>query len=167
MPVRPKHFLLLAMRWGITFFNHIVIGIIATAAGLFIGFYFLYIIANWALARFQQRWHMRELWDWAAVPMLLLIFSILSTISQPIGSAFSRPLEHNADIYGLEVTHGINANSQEAAAHAFQVLGELSCPTLIQTNRWCSGMPIILQSMSAYLLPIATIHGAKASSRST
>jgi STE24 endopeptidase len=106
--------------------NHVVIGIAATAVGLFIGFYLLYRIANWAFPRFQQRWHMRELSDWAAVPMLFLIFSILGLVSQPIGSAFSRQLEHNADIYGLEVTHGINPNSQEAAAHAFQVLGELS-----------------------------------------
>jgi STE24 endopeptidase len=106
--------------------NHVVIGIAATAVGLFIGFYVLYRIANWAFPRFQQRWHMHELSDWAAVPMLFLIFSILGLVSQPIGSAFSRQLEHNADIYGLEVTHGINPNSQEAAAHAFQVLGELS-----------------------------------------
>jgi STE24 endopeptidase len=106
--------------------NHIVIGIAATAVGLFFGFYLLYIIANWAFPRFQQRWHMRELGDWAAVPMLLLIFSLISLISQPIGSTFSRQLEHNADVYGLEVTHGINPDSQEAAAHAFQVLGELS-----------------------------------------
>ena len=106
--------------------NHIVIGIAATAVGLFIGFYLLYAIANWAFPRFQQRWHMRELSDWAAVPMLFLIFSLLNLISQPIGSTFSRQLEHNADVYGLEVTHGINPNSQEAAAHAFQVLGELS-----------------------------------------
>ena len=106
--------------------NHIVIGIAAAAVGLFIGFYLLYLIANWAFPRFQQRWRMRELWDWAALVMLLLIFSIMSTVSAPIGNGFSRQLEHNADVYGLEVTHGINANSQEAAAHAFQVLGELS-----------------------------------------
>ncbi len=106
--------------------NHIVIGISATAVGLFIGFYLLYRIANRAFPRFQQRWHMRELSDWAAVPMLLLIFSVISLISQPIGSTFSRQLEHNADVYGLEVTHGINADSKEAAAHAFQTLGELS-----------------------------------------
>jgi STE24 endopeptidase len=106
--------------------NHILIGIAATAVGLFIAFYLLYVISNWALSRLQQRWHMRELSDWAAVPMLLLILSVLGTISQPINSAFSRQLEHNADVYGLEVTHGINADSQEAAAHAFQVLGELS-----------------------------------------
>ncbi len=106
--------------------NHIVIGIVAAAVGLFIGFYLLYHIANWAFSRFQQRWRMRELSDWATLVMLILIFSIMSTISAPIGNGFSRQLEHNADIYGLEVTHGINANSQEAAAHAFQVLGELS-----------------------------------------
>ncbi len=64
--------------------------------------------------------------DWAAVPMLLLIFSLLNIVADPISNAIGRQIEHNADIYGLEVTHGINPNSQEAAAHAFQVLGELS-----------------------------------------
>lgn len=106
--------------------NHIRIGLTAAAIGLFIGFYLLYCIANWAFPRFQQRWRMHELWDWAALVMLLLIFSIMWTLSAPIGNGFSRQLEHNADIYGLEVTHGINPNSQEAAAHAFQILGELS-----------------------------------------
>lgn len=106
--------------------NHIVIGIIAAAVGLFIGFYLLYCIANWAFPRFQQRWRMREPWDWTALVMLVLIFSIMSTLSEPIGNGFSRQLEHNADVYGLEVTHGINPAPQEAAAHAFQVLGELS-----------------------------------------
>lgn len=106
--------------------NHILIGIAATTVGMFLGFYVLYLLANWAFSRFHERWHMRELSDWAALPMLLVILAVLTTISQPIGSTFSRQLEHNADIYGLEVTHGINANSQEAGAHAFQVLGELS-----------------------------------------
>lgn len=106
--------------------NHIVIGLAAAAVGLFIGFYLLYRIANWAFPRFQQRWRMHEPWDWTALVMLLLIFSIMSTLSAPIGNGFSRQLEHNADVYGLEVTHDINPNSQEAAAHAFQVLGELA-----------------------------------------
>ena len=106
--------------------NHIVIGLAAAAVGLFIGFYLLYCIANWAFPRFQQRWRMREPCDWAALVMLVLIFSIMSTVSAPIGNGFSRTLEHNADVYGLEVTHGLNPNSQEAAAHAFQVLGELA-----------------------------------------
>jgi Zn-dependent protease with chaperone function len=106
--------------------NHIRIGLAAGAVGLFIGFYLLYLIANWAFPRFQQRWHMREFGDWTSLFMLFLIFSIMSTLSEPIGNGFSRQLEHNADVYGLEVTHGINPNSQETAAHSFQVLGELA-----------------------------------------
>jgi Zn-dependent protease with chaperone function len=106
--------------------NHIYWGLAATCVGLLIGLYVLYLISGWLLPRVQQRWHIPELGSWAALPMIFLIFAVLGFISQPIGSAFSRMLEHNADIYGLEVTHGLNQNSPEVAAHAFQVLGEVS-----------------------------------------
>jgi Zn-dependent protease with chaperone function len=106
--------------------NHIVIGLGEAAIGLLIGLYLLYRVSGWFLRRFGERWQIRELGDWAALPMFFLIFGIMGFLATPIESALSRQLEHNADIYGLEVTHGINANSQEAAAHAFQVLGELS-----------------------------------------
>jgi STE24 endopeptidase len=106
--------------------NHVVIGLTASAVGLFVGLFLLYRLSGWFLKRFGARWHIRELGDWAALPMIFLIFSILGFIGQPVGATFGRQLEHNADIYGLEVTHGINEYPQESAAHAFQVLGELS-----------------------------------------
>ena len=54
-----------------------------------------------------------------------------SFISMPVESAFSRAQEHSADVFGLEVIHGIVPNSGEVAAHAFQMLGQedLSDPT--------------------------------------
>jgi len=58
--------------------------------------------------------------------MFFLIFAIMGFFSTPIENTVSRQIEHNADVYGLEVTHGINANSSQVAAHAFQILGELS-----------------------------------------
>jgi Zn-dependent protease with chaperone function len=106
--------------------NHIVIGLAEGAIGLLIGLYLLYRLSPWFLRRFGPRWHIRALGDWAALPMIFLILYILGFLATPVAGALSRQMEHNADIYGLEVTHGINANSQEAAAHAFQVLGELS-----------------------------------------
>jgi STE24 endopeptidase len=106
--------------------NHVVIGLCTAAVGLFIGLFLVYQLSGWFLNKFGARWRIRALGDWAALPMIFLIFSILGFIAQPIGATFGRQLEHNADIYGLEVTHGINANPQESAAHAFQVLGELS-----------------------------------------
>jgi Zn-dependent protease with chaperone function len=106
--------------------NHVIIGLALGAVGLLIGLYVLYRLSPWFLRRFGQRWHIRALGDWAALPMIILIFGLLDFVATPLGSTLSRQFEHNADVYGLEVTHGINANSQEAAAHAFQVLGELS-----------------------------------------
>jgi len=57
--------------------------------------------------------------------VLLLIGSVVGFFGEPIGNGFSRMQEHAADVYGLEVTHGMVPNSNEAAAHAFQVMGEL------------------------------------------
>ncbi len=57
--------------------------------------------------------------------MLFLIFGVLNFVADPISNSIGREVEHQADVYGLEVTHGINPDSKEAAAHAFQMLGEV------------------------------------------
>ena len=44
---------------------------------------------------------------------------------QPGVSAYSRMLEHDADIYGLEVIHGVVPDSSRVAAESFQILGEV------------------------------------------
>jgi Zn-dependent protease with chaperone function len=115
--------------------NHIYYGLIGGAVGLLIGLYVLYRVSPWFLRRFGERWQIRELGDWASLPMIFLIFGILGFLATPVDSAISRQMEHNADVYGLEVTHGINPNSQEAGAHAFQVLGELSLD-YPHPNKW-------------------------------
>jgi STE24 endopeptidase len=89
---------------------------------LFLGYHAM----NWSLRRWGTRWSIRGIDDWASLPVLLLAVGIFSFIAQPVMSSFSRILEHNADIYGLEVIHGIVPNSQQAAAEAFQILGEVS-----------------------------------------
>jgi len=106
--------------------NHVRYGLAIGSLGLLIALYLMYRVSGWMLRRFGARWHIRELGDWAALPMIFLIFGIFSFFGEPVGNSISRQMEHNADIYGLEVTHGINPNSQEAGAHAFQVLGEIS-----------------------------------------
>jgi STE24 endopeptidase len=106
--------------------HHILIGLVATILGLLAGLYIVFRMARWTVKRFGPQWQIRALHDWAALPMIFLLGGILGFFSEPIDNAFSRHLEHQADIYGLEVTHGINPNSQETAAHSFQILGELS-----------------------------------------
>ena len=52
-----------------------------------------------------------------------MLFGFIAT---PVISNFTRVQEHQADIYGLEVIHGIIAEPQKAAAEAFQILGEVN-----------------------------------------
>lgn len=44
----------------------------------------------------------------------------------PLGNTISRHFEHEADIYGLEVIHGIVPHPADAALPAFQSLGEVN-----------------------------------------
>ncbi len=75
--------------------------------------------------RMSMNWGIRGLDDWASLPALLLLVSILSFIATPIGSAFSRHIEHQADQYGLEVTHGLTPDSSQVAAQSFEILGKV------------------------------------------
>jgi Zn-dependent protease with chaperone function len=58
--------------------------------------------------------------------VLLLALAVFSFLGEPLSNSFSRVLEHKADVYGLEVIHGIVPNSSAVAAEAFQILGEVS-----------------------------------------
>jgi STE24 endopeptidase len=56
----------------------------------------------------------------------MFLLSLFLFVTTPIASVFSRHLEHQADQYGLEVTHGLTPDSGQVAAQAFQVLGEVN-----------------------------------------
>lgn len=106
--------------------GHIWIGIGLAAGGILISLFLAYHGMNRALARWGGGWGIRGLEDWASLPVLLLAVSFIGFFGQPIGNYFSRVMEHNADIYGLEVIHGIVPDSAQAAARGFQKLGEIS-----------------------------------------
>ncbi len=93
---------------------------------LLVLFYIGYWLAIWLGARYGAGWGIRDLTDWASLPLLVLILSVLTFLATPAFNAVSRHYEHQADQYGLEVIHGLVPNAPIAAAHAFQVLGERS-----------------------------------------
>jgi STE24 endopeptidase len=89
-------------------------------------FYLGYRLANWTVARYGVHWGIRDLSDWASLPLLVLIISVLTFLATPAFNAVSRHYEHQADQYGLEVIHGLVPDTPIAAAQAFQILGERS-----------------------------------------
>jgi STE24 endopeptidase len=105
--------------------GHIATGFLFFAVSLLLALYVIYRGLHWSLDRWGREWKIHGPEDWAAIAVLLLWLEVLSFISSPIVNGFSRMQEHAADVYGLEVIHGLVPHSEEVAAHGFQVLGEL------------------------------------------
>jgi len=104
--------------------NHIWKGLIFTAGLLFVLFYLGFQCLGWILKRWGSGWGIRGPDDLASLPALLLLLSIFNFAADPVSNAFSRYIENQADVYGLEVTHGVIPDSGQAAADSFQVEGE-------------------------------------------
>jgi Zn-dependent protease with chaperone function len=106
--------------------GHVWKGLIFSLVVMLALLYLGYRTVGWVLARWGHRWAINALDDWASLPVLLLLLSVFSFLSDPITNAYSRFTEHQADVYGVEVTHGILPDAAQAAADSFQVEGESS-----------------------------------------
>ena len=93
-------------------------------------FYLGYRLANWLVARYGARWGIRDLGDWASLPLLVLILSVLTFLATPVFNAVSRHYEHQADQYGLEVIHGLVPDAPLTAAHGVSDAGRASRSTI-------------------------------------
>ncbi len=105
--------------------GHVWQGFLLGAAGLLLALYLLFRGLHWAMDRWAKDWKLYGQEDWASLAVLLLLLQALLFVSSPVISGYSRMQEHAADVYGLEVIHGLVPDSEEVAAHAFQVLGEM------------------------------------------
>jgi STE24 endopeptidase len=106
--------------------HHIQRGLIL---GSIFSFFFLWAgfhLARYWARRYGPRWRLASMEDWAAAALVLLVFSILMFLADPLGNAISRWQEHQADVFGQEVVHGIVADPQTVNAQAFQRMGEQS-----------------------------------------
>jgi len=104
--------------------HHVAKGVAFFLVLLLPGFYVAYRLLRWAIARWGNTWGVENQSDWAALGVLLVVLNVMSFFGEPVGNAFSRKEEREADLYGLEVVQGLVPNANEVAAHAFQVLGE-------------------------------------------
>lgn len=105
--------------------GHVWKGLILATLFLLAGLYLIHRTAGWVLRRFSARTGVTELGDVASLPLLLLIFGVFSFVFQPALMAYSRYQEHEADRFGLEITH-----ENHACATAFSkfVQHDLSYP---------------------------------------
>jgi STE24 endopeptidase len=105
--------------------GHVTTGFLFFAVALLLALYIIFRALHWSLHHWGADWKIYDPEDWASLAVILLILQILTFASSPVVNGFSRMQEHAADIYGLELIHGLVPHSEEVAAHAFQALGEL------------------------------------------
>jgi STE24 endopeptidase len=89
--------------------------LLLTFAGYFIG----QRLYERGLGRWGDRWGIRDKADPAALPWLLLIVSAVAFLASPAISGFSRYVEHQSDVFALELTH-----LNEPMATAFRKMAE-------------------------------------------
>lgn len=105
--------------------NHVRNAILFFAASLLFALWLAYRLLNWSLNRWGARWKVYGPQDWGALAVLLLLLEGISFLALPVVNGYSRVVEHNADVFGLEVIHGLVPDSSRVAAHAFQIMGEI------------------------------------------
>lgn len=95
--------------------HHIPKGI-AYSAALILLFYW---IGARLLAWLLPRWGIDSAGNWSSLGLIFLLFTVLSFLAEPAGNAFSRIIEHQADVYGQEVIHGLVPDPQATVVHSF------------------------------------------------
>ncbi|PWA09071.1 peptidase M48 [Pueribacillus theae] len=125
--------------------HHLYLNVIGSIVLTFFGLYFGSKLFHFMLNRYGERLSIRRHNELASLPVLLLIFSLLSFAASPITNAVSRYHEHEADVYAIEMTQ-----DKEAAIHAFQKLtatglSEVNPPLLVKWLRY--GHPTMLERL--------------------
>jgi STE24 endopeptidase len=97
--------------------GHVWTSVLLSSVLTILGLFGAHLLSSFLLARFGAHMGFRQLSDVASLPMLMLLLTLFSLAITPAMLAFSRYHEHEADRFGLELTH-----DNHDAASAFVVL---------------------------------------------
>ncbi len=113
--------------------RHIWKGLACGILLLLAGLWLVHVSAEWLLTRSSRYSGVRELSDIAALPLLVLLLSAAAFLLTPPMLAVSRHFEHEADRFGLELTHD---NHTCAAVFVKFVQHDLAYPNPSPLVQW-------------------------------
>jgi len=123
-PVSPEVLWTVGHECGHYVLNHVRNGVFMMLTSLPLVLYLSYRFLQVMLARFGARWRIPSQHDWGALAVLLLAYTLLNSIQEPISNTISRHIEHAADIYGEEAIHGLVPDPQSAVKNACDNMGQ-------------------------------------------
>jgi STE24 endopeptidase len=111
---KPELLFVMGHEMGHYVLGHVWKTILAVSLLVLVTLYLAHRTADWFLSRFATRFRFDRLSDFAALPLLILLTNVFSLAVSPALLAWSRHQEHEADRFGLEITH-----DNHAAASSF------------------------------------------------
>jgi STE24 endopeptidase len=84
--------------------HHVMQGVLFSSLLVLVTLFAVHRTAGSLIRRYRARWGFDRLADVASLPLILLLVNVFSLVVVPVGLAFSRHIEHEADRFGLEIT---------------------------------------------------------------
>jgi len=92
--------------------HHIYVGIMFFSIVTVLAFSCLRWALDWTLQRWGEKWQIRGVGDPAVVPLVVLLTLAFIFVATPISNTFSRTLEYEADMYGLNTSRQPDGEAQ-------------------------------------------------------
>ncbi|MFX3616857.1 MAG: M48 family metallopeptidase [Sporolactobacillus sp.] len=123
---------IMAHEMGHYVMHHVLWGTAAAMGALLVGLFLAAKLLLWVVRRWGSRLNLQHPGDLAALPLVLLIFALLSFAGEPVQNAVSRHFEYQADNYAIHMTQ-----NRQAAITSFQKLSasslsEMNPPALVK-----------------------------------
>lgn len=103
------HYVLHHVAWGLAF----------SAMGFLLAYGVGFWLLQWLVRQRGEAWGIDGVASWSSLGVVLLLATVLQFLAAPVGNSISRRIEHNADVYGQEVIHGLVPDPQATAVHSF------------------------------------------------
>lgn len=105
--------------------HHIPISLALAAIATLLGLWLLDLLLRRTVRRRGDRWDIRSVHDFAILPAAMLLALIGAFMTEPIANTYSRWQEHQADIYELEILHGVIPNEGANSAEVDQIMAQI------------------------------------------
>jgi Zn-dependent protease with chaperone function len=121
----PELLVVMGHEMGHYVLGHVVRSILLSSILILVGLFLIDRMGRWLVGRYRGRLGFDRLGDIASVPLMMMLLEAVFLVLGPVGLAYSRIQEHEADEYALELTR---TNHAAATAHVKLLTENLGNP---------------------------------------